>query len=123
MNHNTFQSEYTLSNKNNEDLNKHIFNRNTMLSSLVSKPNTNPHYFNEQHNENRESAETIFNKRFANLNNDAPASGKLGYVNFSSETNSNQPINFNGDYSTYINSISDRELINRPSSENKQDKR
>jgi len=123
MNHNTFQSEYTLSNKNNEDLNQHIFNRNTMLSSLVSKPNTNPQYFNEQHNENREAAETIFNKRFANLNNDSPASGKLGYVNFSSENNSNQPINFNGDYSKYINSISDREIINRPSSENKQNKR
>lgn len=119
MNYNTFKSEYTLSNKNNQDFNQHIFNRNSLLSSIVSKPNTDPKYFNEQHNHNRESAETIFNKRFVNLNNNyTPASGKMGYVNFNNtDINSNNNlINFNGDYDKYIHSLSDRKSGNRTSS-------
>ena len=96
-------------NKNSETYNTHIFERNILNSKLFSTTNQNPVYFSEEHKKNRIQAESIFNKRFTNVNNIAQG-GKLGYVDFTdSKFNQNlgkkdtdRNINFSGNYAKYL---------------------
>ena len=96
-------------NKNSETYNTHIFERNILNSKLFSSTNQNPVYFSEEHKNNRVQAESIYNKRFTNINNISQG-GKLGYVDFTDnkfnknlgKKDTDRNINFNGNYVKYL---------------------
>lgn len=103
-----FNSNYTFV-KNNETYNQKLFDRNFLSSQMAQIPNSDPKYFNIQHEENKKNAEQIFNNRFLNLENKG-SGGKMGYVDFSDtrpqvKKKSNTMYQFDKNYGEHINKI------------------
>ena len=102
-----FNTNYTFV-KNNETYNQKIFDRNFLSSQMAQQPFSNPTYFNVQHDDNRKTAEDVFNKRFSNVDMDNPIQGgKMGYVDFTDSKpelrkKNNMNVEFKGNYAEYI---------------------
>jgi len=102
-----FNNNYTFV-KNNETYNQKIFDRNFLSSQMAQQTFSNPTYFNIQHDDNRKSAEDVFNKRFSNLDiNNPTQGGKMGYVDFTDNKpelrkKNDMNVEFDGNYGQYI---------------------
>ena len=138
-NNDLFNTNYSFV-KNNETFNQKLFDRNFLSSQMAQKPNFNPTYFNKQQDDNKRNAETIFNKRFTEMDvNNQPQGGKMGYVDFTDskpqiKKKLNSKTDFTGNYKEHIHKTesadnlaytrnSDRLINNRSFLERKKDKR
>ena len=106
-NNDLFNTNYSFV-KNNETFNQKLFDRNFLSSQMAQKPNFNPTYFNTQKDDNKRNAETIFNKRFTEIDvNNQPQGGKMGYVDFTDskpqiKKKLNSKTTFTGNYKEHI---------------------